>query len=378
MNKFALSFCLLVTSGACIAEDYNLKDNNFVLYEAKSEQVLKQSGGDELFDGKNIGKLLLGLLALDLIRNEQLTWNAKTLIKPTHNLGNGPLLFLPSKKIITVQNMLELLFSTCANNIAKLLFDKINTSGLDTMKRINQRAKSLGMNDTLITSIYENSNDNKTTLNDAIVLVKHIYQTYPLNRYLYNQKKIKYSSIATLNKNVLLWKNQSVDGMFFCREKNSTLSLVTAKSPTSNFILASHGSLEFSLLSDALSVIISQSTQKYYTYRLFSVKEPMRKIPLYGTSSPSQKLALGIEKDIYYTYVNETGNSEDDQLIVNLNYPKYVWAPISQSQQIGMISVTFGIGKIKSFPLVALHTTVLGSKFDQLVDILKLVFSRDE
>ncbi|MDI9348048.1 MAG: hypothetical protein QM538_06040 [Methylacidiphilales bacterium] len=365
-----LGFCLILNVARAEVE-FDLK--MFGLYEVKGDSLLIGNLTQQPYP-IGINKLMLALITLEDIRSNSLDWNNAILTSKDTNFGNKPLLYIPEKTRLTTQDLLGLLFLSCANNVAQALSTLIDKDKSKLITRMNQRAKQLGMVNTKFNDIEGATDGNSTTINDITILARYIYMNFPLNRYFYNKKNVKYAGLRFSNTNGMLWKNNGVDGMLSCATiENKRLLIATTRNETSIFMLVAFGDQSYDIFLRDATELLDEAVRNFYTYQLFAKGEVMRTIPIYGGKRKS--VNLGPNQDIYYTVQNDEHCCKASNITVSLSYPKYLRSPVETDSQQGIISLRLPDRELKQYPLTVSESIKNGNILSRMSDMIKLAFT---
>jgi D-alanyl-D-alanine carboxypeptidase (penicillin-binding protein 5/6) len=234
---------------------------------------------------------------------------------------------------------------------------------------MNQYAQQLGMVDTN----YRNSTglpdpDHFTTARDISTLSAAIIRDYPDHYKWYAEKEYKYNDITQHNRNKLLWRDSSVDG------------LKTGHTEEAGYCLAASAARDDMRL---ISVVLgtrsdnarAQETQKLFNYgfRFFETHElypALTKIADSKVWKGSEKLVqLGLAKPLSVT----VPRGRYKELVASTNIQQPIIAPIATGAQLGEVEIRLGDELITKQNLVAITAVEQGSWWRRLIDSLLML-----
>jgi D-alanyl-D-alanine carboxypeptidase (penicillin-binding protein 5/6) len=231
---------------------------------------------------------------------------------------------------------------------------------------MNQTAQYLDMKDShFMNATGLPQDEHYTTAADLAKLARHIIYDFPERYDWFAQKWFTYNKIKQPNRNRLLWRNASVDG------------LKTGHTSSAGFCLVASGFQEDTRL---IAVVMgAESDEKraeetesllnygfrYYSTKLIQTKEQsIAKLRIW--EGQSEKVAVGIDQDVYITIIK--GQAESHQVHLKLDHN--VTAPIQLGQQLGTLEVEDDNNHqvLASIPLIAKEAISEGSLWQKWCD----------
>ncbi len=190
---------------------------------------------------------------------------------------------------------------------------------------------------------------------------------FPDHYATYREKEFTFGGIRQLNRNKLLWRDDSVDGVKtghtdsagFClvssaKRNDMRLIAVVAGSPSENDRLtASQRLLEYGFRFFATQKLVTKNT------KVTSAK-------VWG--GQTSEVSLGSQEDLYLTLPR----SEFNNIKANYKFKNNIQAPIEIGQIIGSIEFTSNDRVVLSAPLVAIESVEAKGFFGRL--IAKLIY----
>ena len=280
------------------------------------------------------------------------------------------MLFLPTFNKIGIKNLLELLFASCANNIATIVADKIEPDQYALLEQMNRRAQELGMHQTKFYDVIGTSIANRTSNQDIYRLARYLDTTFPKNRYFYHRKKVRYANLSVSNGNGLLWRPGGARGMLYCPlSHNHKILIALTKNKTSDFLLTTIGPQPYLPLLNDATKLLNVAKDSFTTLRVFASGKPVRVVPVYGGKRPS--VAIGPTQDVYIT-TSSIDCCAGRAIDITVSYPERLWAPVLAQQHIGSMSVSLPSGEQRDFQLYTLLESIAESALARALDMVKL------
>ena len=150
-----LSLCSFSNFSVVFADNlFEIDANSSILIDAESGEVLFEDNADEKVPVASIVKLMTSLITLEEIENGNLKLDEKIVASPYASSMGGSQVFVDAYSEYTVGDMLKSVIVASANDAAVVLAEKIGGSEENFVSKMNERAKALGLKNTL----YVNAN----------------------------------------------------------------------------------------------------------------------------------------------------------------------------------------------------------------------------
>jgi D-alanyl-D-alanine carboxypeptidase (penicillin-binding protein 5/6) len=174
----------------------NLEVSSAVLMDATSGRILYEKNPDEALPPASMTKMMTAYLVLEAIKEGRLSWEDPVRASEyAHFLGGmtgGSVVFLAQGAEYTVREMFEAMEINSANDATVALAEKVGTTEQMFVEMMNEKAKELGMKDTLFVNstglstkdlgqFGENAKgeENLLSARDLAVLARALVMDYP-------------------------------------------------------------------------------------------------------------------------------------------------------------------------------------------------------
>ena len=347
-----------------------LSAKSYILKDFASGYVIAALNAEQRLPPASITKLMTAYVVSNELSMGNITLEDEVLIseKAWRMLGSRSFIEVNTK--VTVGVLLRGMIIQSGNDAAVALAEHIAGSEETFSQIMNQYAQQLGMFNTN----YQNATglpgkEHYTTAKDIAILSAAVIRDFPEHYAWYAEKEFTYNNITQQNRNKLLWRDKSVDG------------LKTGHTQEAGYCLAASSERQGTRL---ISVVLgtgsenarAQETQKLlsYGFRFFETHV------LYGagqdiTSNRVWKgsaniVNLGLEKPLAITVPR--GSYKKLVATTNLNLP--IIAPIIIGQVLGNVEIHLDGKLVATRSLVALEAIEKGSWWRRLIDTLLLLF----
>ncbi|KMM75143.1 MULTISPECIES: D-alanyl-D-alanine carboxypeptidase family protein [Xanthomonas] len=229
---------------------------------------------------------------------------------------------------------------------------------------MNEYAKKIGMTGSHFVNAHGLSAEGHyTTAYDLALLGRAMVRDYP-ETYAYNKiKEFRVGDITQPNRNLLLWRDPSVDGIKTGHTSEAGYCLLSsAKRGDQRLIAVVMGdSSEKQRAEDSLA-LLNWGFRFFETHSLY---EPGKQVAQQRVWKGTEKqVLLGVAQPLLVSVPRGRYN----ELKPSIEVPKTLEAPIKQGQAIGMVKVTLDGKVVAQAPLVALKAVDEAGFFKRLWD----------
>ena len=235
---------------------------------------------------------------------------------------------------------------------------------------MNAYAKQLGM----VNSNFENASgypveNHYTTARDIALLSRALIHDFPEDYAISAIKQFEWNGIKQGNRNTLLWRDPSVDGIKTGHTAAAGYCLAaSAKQGDSRMIAIVMGASSEKARADSAMALLNYGFRFYETHKLYEAGKPLATPRLW--KGQANTLPLGVSADVLVT----VKRGDYDKLKATMDIPATLIAPFAKGQQVGTLRVTLDGKPIQNVPLVALADAPQGGFFSRLWDSILLWF----
>jgi len=347
-----------------------LAAKSYVLMDAASGNILIEHNADERLPPASLTKLMTAYLAtLDINRGQIKEGDMVRISEKAWRMG-GSKMFIEVGKEVSVSDLLHGIIIQSGNDASIAIAEHIAGSEEAFADMMNSTADRLGMSN----SQFRNSTgwpdpEHYSSAKDMAKLARAIIYEDPQHYAIYAQKEFFWNGIKQPNRNLLLWRDKTVDG------------LKTGHTEEAGYCLVSSAVRDgMRLISVVFGTVSEQSraaeTQKLLTYgfRFFETRTFYQKgVELAQAQvwkGATRQLKAGLASDLTLTMAK----GQLDKLQAGMTLNPQLIAPIQQGDVIGKVEVKLGDEVVHSTDLVALETVEEGGLFRRLWDSIRLFF----
>ena len=363
-----LPLCIDLAAQSMVPQAPKLDLSSYILLEASTNTVLAEFNSDNQIAPASMTKVMSGYVIADQIASGAISLDDEVLISEKAWKTGGSKMFIEAGKRISVKDLLSGIIIQSGNDATIAMAEHVAGSEEGFVDFMNAYAAELGLSNSLFQNSTGFSDPNHfTSAKDLANLTKALINKFPDHYATYREKDFTFGGIRQLNRNKLLWRDDSVDGVKtghtdsagFClissaKRNDMRLIAVVAGSPSENDRLtASQRLLEYGFRFFATQKLVTQNT------KVTSAK-------VWG--GQTSEVSLGSQEDLYLTLPR----SEFNNIKANYKFKNNIQAPIEIGQIIGSIEFTSNDRVVLSAPLVAIESVESKGFFGRL--IAKLIY----
>ncbi|MBP8045689.1 MAG: D-alanyl-D-alanine carboxypeptidase, partial [Neisseria sp.] len=202
------------SAAAALPQAPQIAATAFVIKDLQSGQVLAGKDLNAPVEPASLTKLMTAYLTFKALDNGTLKPDQMLTVSEKGWKAEGSRMFLEPRKPASVSDLIKGLIVQSGNDAAITLAEAIGGSEEGFADMMNAEAKRLGMSGThFLNSTGLPGENHLTTVNDLVILAGAIINDFPKYYPIYSIKSFKYNNIEQPNRNLLLYRDASVDGL---------------------------------------------------------------------------------------------------------------------------------------------------------------------
>lgn len=348
----------------------NVAAKNYYVVDFASGKVLAEKNPDVQVEPASITKMMTSYVVYKELEADRLTMDDMVDISEKAWRMGGSRMYLEVNTRVSVYDLLKGLIIQSGNDASVALAEHVAGTEEAFVQLMNEYAAELGMENTnFVNSTGWPDKKHLTTARDIATLAAAIIAEFPEHYEWYAEKEFTYNSIKQYNRNKLLWRDDSVDGMKTGHTDSAGFCLVaTASRSDMRVISVALGTESKKARANVSQALLNYGFRFYESHTLYDAGEVLSRPRIWSgefetlTVGLADNLAIAIPRGAY------------DNLDATMDIDKNIEAPVSKGQQIGVVKVSLDGKELALVPLVALETVNEGSIFQQAKDyVLRLI-----
>ncbi|MDA9652127.1 D-alanyl-D-alanine carboxypeptidase [Pseudomonadota bacterium] len=355
-------FCINISAQSLVPKSPKLNLSSYILIEASTNTVIAEFNSDNQIAPASMTKVMSGYIIADQIATGSISLDDKVLISEKAWKTGGSKMFIEAGKRVSVQDLLSGIVIQSGNDATIAMAEYVAGSEEGFVDLMNAYASEMGLTNSLFQNATGFSDPNHfSSAQDLAKLTKALINKFPEHYATYKEREFTFSGIRQLNRNKLLWRDESVDGVKTGHTDSAGFCLISsAQRNDMRLIAVVSGSESEDERLIASQRLLEYGFRFYATQKLVSQETKVTSAKVWG--GKTNEVALGSTKDIYLTLPR----SEFKNIKANYQFNDNLQAPIEIGQMIGSIEFTSNDRIVLSSPLVAIETVEAKGFFGML------------
>ncbi len=371
-----LGLLLILVAGSVQAAAKPIPDppaidaSSYILVDFDSGRVLAERDPDKPIEPASITKLMTAYLVDKAIADGDVALDEMVTISEKAWRMQGSKMFVEVGKRVSVEDLLKGLIIQSGNDASIALAEHVAGSEEAFVGYMNHQANLLGMSNTNFTNSTGWPDENHySTARDIALLTRAVIRDFPETYRLYREKEYTFNDIRQFNRNRLLWRDETVDGVKTGHTESAGWCLVaSARRGDMRLVSVVTGTESDKARTQASQALLNYGYRFYETHRLYRAEDILKTARIwYGEQ---EQVSMGVGKDIYITIPR--GRYRD--LDASMEIDSEIAAPVERGQQLGQVNIRLDDELIVSEQIVALQSVAEGSLFTRALDSIKLMF----
>ena len=355
-------FYMDLSAQSLVPKAPKLNLSSYILIEASTNTVIAEFNSDNQIAPASMTKVMSGYVIADQIANGSISLDDKEQISEKAWKTGGSKMFIEAGKRVSVEDLLSGIVIQSGNDATIAMAEYVAGSEEGFVDFMNAYASELGLTNSLFQNSTGFSDPNHfSSAKDLAKLTQALINNFPDHYATYKEKEFTFSGIRQLNRNKLLWRDDSVDGVKTGHTDSAGFCLISsAQRNDMRLIAVVAGSESENERLTASQRLLEYGFRFYATQKLVSQEIKVTTAKVWG--GKTNEVALGSTKDIYLTLPR----SEFKNIKANYQFNNNLQAPIEVGQMIGSIEFTSNDRVVLSAPLVAIETVEAKGFFGML------------
>ena len=348
-----------------------LAAKSWILMDANSGHILAEYKPDQRLPPASLTKLMTAFLVERELDRGTISFDDSVSVSEKAWRTGGSKMFIEVGTQVSVRDLLHGIVIVSGNDASVAMAEHLAGGEVPFADLMNQHAGRLGMNNTHFENATGLPGENHySSARDMALLAQHIINDYPEHYAIYSEREFSYGGIQQPNRNRLLWRDPSVDGLKTGWTSEAGYGLVASAERDDMRLI----SVVMGTRSEEARV---QETQKLlsYGFRFFDTMKLYERGAVLATpriwGGEHNEVRIGVDEQVYMTLPR----NRNDELRARLDIKNDITAPVRMGSHIGTLAVVLGEEVVGERQLVALESVEEGGLFKRLMDQVHRFFS---
>ncbi len=337
---------------------------NYILVDFVSDNVLAEKAADVQIEPASITKLMTAYVVYNELAEGRLSMDDQVTISEKAWRMGGSRMYVEVGTQVAISDLLKGLIVQSGNDASVALAEHVAGTEDAFVALMNQYAENLGMLNTHFANCTGwPDKTHLTTARDIATLAKAIIRDFPEHYKLYSEKEFTYNNIKQYNRNKLLWRDESVDGLKTGHTESAGYCLVTsAKRAETRLISVVLGTESKKARASVSQALLNYGFRFFETHLLYQAGEELARPRVW--KGEFESLPVGLPEDLFITIPR--GSYKD--LDASMDIDKTIEAPVNKGDVLGEVKISLNGELVDSMDLIALETVNKGNLYQIVKD----------
>lgn len=368
-----ISLCLWHNAAAVpsiIPKPPGINATAHILLDYNSGYVITANNADQRIEPASLTKMMSSYVIASELKKGTITLEDEVKISERAWRMPGSRMFVKVNSTVSVKDLLMGIIVQSGNDATIAMAQHVAGSEDAFVSMMNQHAERLGLSNThFVNSTGLPDPEHYSSAHDLAKLGQALIRDFPEHYDWYAVREFKYNKIKQKNRNDLLWRDQSVDGIKTGHTESAGYCLVaSAKRDNMRLVSVVVGTNSKKARADESQKLLTYGFRFFETYKLYTANEPLSKVRVW--KGETEELPLGLNDDLYITIPRGQYKNLDANMTINAE----ITAPIQRGQILGTVNVKLGEENFAMRKLVSLQDVNAGGFWHSLVDAIMLNF----
>lgn len=369
-------FLLLLTLGLPVGAQPTtpappeLDTKGYLLVDFHTGKTLAELNADERLEPASLTKIMTAYTVFRELASGRIKLDDQVLVSERAWRTGGSKMFIEVGKQVGLEDLLKGMIIQSGNDASVALAEYVSGNVESFANLMNAHAKRLGMTN----SHFTNPNglpdpELYTTARDMARVAVALIREFPAYYAWYSNLEFTYNGITQQNRNPLLRRDPTADGIKTGYTKAAGYCLVgSAKRDDMRLVSVVMGSPSPKARAEASLALLNYGFRTYESHKLYPVGQPLENLRVwYGEQ---ETLPVGPERDVVATIPR----GQYGKLSARIEKTSDMNAPIARGDQLGDVVVSMGEEEVTRIPLVSLQDLPKGGLWRQAKDSVLRMF----
>ncbi|HEY8881234.1 MAG TPA: D-alanyl-D-alanine carboxypeptidase family protein [Roseateles sp.] len=372
----SLFAALSLTAQAQAPQPPEIAARNYVLVDLTTHKTLAERDADAAQDPASLTKLMTAYVVFNALRDKKLTLEQTLPVSKRawdERKGDPSLMFIDTTMTPKVDELLRGLIIQSGNDAAVALAEGAAGSVESFVQLMNRQAQAWGLKNTEFKNVTGASEPgHKSSARDIATVAAHIISDFPEFYAYYSQRDYTFNKIRQDNRNLLLRRDPTVDGMTVGYAEGGGYGLVASANrefPNGKRRLLSvvMGTASKEARASESQKLLNWGYTAFDAIKVFDAGKVIATVPVW--KGEAKEARLGAADAIYVAVPH--GDTTKLQTQVERTDP--LVAPLNKGQRVGTLRVTTAAGApVAEVPLIVQEAVPGSGLFGRAWDSLRL------
>ncbi len=341
-----------------------------ILVDYDSGRVLAEARADERMEPASLTKVMTTYLAFDALKEGRLKLEEEIPVSEHAWRSEGSRSFVQVGTRVPAEVLIKGMIVQSGNDATIAIAERLGGTEEAFAQMMNAYAQKLGMKNTH----FDNSTGlpgptHYTTARDMALLARAVIRDFPQYYQWYSMREFVWNNIRQQNRNGLLGRDPSVDGIKTGHTSSAGYCLATsAKRAGMRLVSVVFGTASMKAREDASAALLNYGFTFYETVKVKGRGETVLTPRLY--KGAEDHVAIAPRGDVYVT----VGRGDAALVKTGATAREPIVAPVAMNQALGELVVSVGADAVARVPLFPVKVVPEGGWWTRMVDGVALMW----
>lgn len=352
-----------------IPEAPTVDARGYILLDYHSGHMLAGRNADERMEPASLTKMMTAYVVFHELRAGQFQLSDTVRVSKKAWRMPGSRMFIEVGTQVSIEELLKGMIIQSGNDASVALAEHVAGSEETFAALMNEHARNIGMSGThFVNATGLPDPEHYSTARDLARLAAQIIHEFPEYYAWYSEKEYTYGGITQGNRNLLLYRDNTVDGFKTGHTESAGYCLVaSAKRGEMRLISVVMGAKSENARANESQKLLNYGFRFFETHKLYDAAQPLKTMRVWKGASTT--VQLGLNEPLYIT----VPRGQYNKLTASLSVTSDIVAPTRKGQNLGTVNIRLGDEVLAERPLVALEDIAEGSLWQRLFDNVRLL-----
>ncbi|MEN9864631.1 MAG: hypothetical protein RL748_221 [Pseudomonadota bacterium] len=347
---------------------------NWLLLDVTSNQVIAAQDADVRIEPASLTKIMTAYVTFAALRDKKIDLKqmVQVSVKACKVDPSSSKMFIDPATPVSIENLLYGLMVQSGNDAAVTLAEAVAGDESAFVALMNREAERMGLKSTRFANPHGLPHkDNYSTARDLSILATRVIADYPEFYKIDSVKSFTYNKITQPNRNLLLWRDPTVDGMKTGHTEGAGYCMITsAKRPGASgerrLIAVLMGANSIESRAQESQKLLNWGFQNFDSVKIYSKGQVLEQTALWKGSQ--KQIKIGFNKDVVVTLPKGVA----DKVKSTLERKDPLVAPMAENAKVGVMKLAVDGKPLLELPVVALESVAQAGIFGRAWDSIRL------
>lgn len=348
----------------------------YLLYDTSARQVLAERDADSTIEPASLTKLMTAYLVFQALRDKKLALDQDLTVSERAwrtGMTDASRMYIQIGTQVKVEDLIKGMIVQSGNDATVQLAEAVGGSLENFVAMMNRQAQAFGLKVTQ----FKNPEGlpapgHVSTARELAIIATRLLEDFPAEARYYTIKEFQYNKIKQTNRNLLLWRDPSVDGLKTGYTEAAGYCLIaTAKRDFPNgqrrLVSVIVGAASREARATEAQKLLNWGYSAWENVKVLDARQSVATAQVWKGAAPQAK--LGVLQPLVVT----VPRGEGAQLKTQITHTEPLLAPLTAGQAVGTLKVMKGDKLVAERPLTVVEAVPAAGPIGRLWDSLRLM-----